>query len=58
MEFSSDPIGKTMLRLLQTPKSRKCHKNFMEDQNDTHNILSNLEIVLKVLIFYSLLSIF
>ena len=58
MEFSSDPMGKTMLRLLQMPEARKCHKNFMEDQNNTHNILSNLESVRKVLIFYSLLSIF
>ena len=51
-------MAKTMLRLLQTPEARKCHKNFIEDQNNTHNILSNLEIVLKVSIFYSLLSIF
>ena len=58
MEFYSDPMGKTMLRLLQTPEARKCHKNFIEDQNNTDNILSNLEIVLKVSIFYSLLSIF
>ena len=45
-----------MLRLLQTPAERKCHKNLIEDQNNTQNILSKLEIILKFLLFQSLLS--
>ena len=54
MVLSSESIGKSMLRLLQTPVARKCHKNLMEDQDDTHNILSHE--TLKVMILYSLLS--
>ena len=45
-----------MLHLLQTPVARKCHKNLMEDQVNTQNILRKLEIVLKFLIFQSYLS--
>ena len=45
-----------MLHLLQTTVARKYHKNLMEDQDNTQNILRKLEIVLKFLIFQSLLS--
>ena len=45
-----------MLRLLQTPVERKCHENLIGDQSNTQNILIKLEIILKFLIFQSLLS--
>ena len=45
-----------MLRLLQTPVEKKCHKNLTEDQDNTQNILSKLEIIQKFLIFQGELS--
>ena len=49
----SEPMGKYMLHLLQTPVARKCRKNLMEDQDNAQNILRKFEIVLKFLIFQS-----
>ena len=49
-------MGKSMLRLLETPVAKKCHKNLMEDQDNTQKILSKSKIILKFLIFQSLLS--
>ena len=42
-------MGKSMLRLLETPVARKCHKNLMEDQDNTQKILSKSKIILKFL---------